>query len=250
MTENEAINVLKKPTKHIKTNILDGEESICFTSDMVRAFEIAIQALKDIQKYKTLGDYETLQRLADSSFDVDKAITNQTVSVWVQERVDEISVKNEREFVFNNINNAIQFMNGISTIDYNGKEVSKSEQDEIESVQMDTYFDPNKLVSIKDQNSQKKSAASYIGEMIYRIDIDPYMTNDGENYQIKEFPITSIEQYRSDNLVLKSGEEDVCLLENINTEKPFLDCYICFSSKEKANEYIESLQKEDKDIER
>ena len=56
MTENEAIKVLKKPTKHINTNILDGEESIYFTSDMVKAFEMAIQALKDIQKYKTLGE--------------------------------------------------------------------------------------------------------------------------------------------------------------------------------------------------
>lgn len=65
MTENEAIKVLEKPTKHIKISILDGEESICYSSDMVKAFETAIHALSEIQEYRAIGTVEEIQSMKD-----------------------------------------------------------------------------------------------------------------------------------------------------------------------------------------
>lgn len=53
MTENEAIKVLEKPSKHIRmVHKTENEmEFYTFSSDLVEAFETAIQALeKQIQK--------------------------------------------------------------------------------------------------------------------------------------------------------------------------------------------------------
>jgi rubrerythrin len=60
MTENEAISVLEKPSKHIhmvhktKTEM----EFFIFSSDLVKAFETAIQALEKVQ---ALEENETYQ---------------------------------------------------------------------------------------------------------------------------------------------------------------------------------------------
>lgn len=62
MTENEAVKVFKKPTKHIKKFLLNGEETICYSTDMVKAFEMAIQALEEIQQYRAIGTVEKIQK--------------------------------------------------------------------------------------------------------------------------------------------------------------------------------------------
>ena len=55
MTENEAIKVFNEPSKHIRKFSVDGEETICYSTDLVKAFEIAIQALEEIQQYRAIG---------------------------------------------------------------------------------------------------------------------------------------------------------------------------------------------------
>lgn len=58
MTENEAIKVLEKPSKHIRMvhKTKNEMEFYTFSSDLVKAFEMAIQALEEMQKIKALGD--------------------------------------------------------------------------------------------------------------------------------------------------------------------------------------------------
>ena len=66
MTENEAIKVLEETEKHIKILTIDGEPTICYSSDMVKAFEMAIQALEEIQQYRAIGTVEDIQTMKDN----------------------------------------------------------------------------------------------------------------------------------------------------------------------------------------
>ena len=63
MTENEAIKILKKTTEHTKVY----EDDVVFTSDFVKAYEKAIQALEEIQQYRAIGTVEELQALKEKS---------------------------------------------------------------------------------------------------------------------------------------------------------------------------------------
>lgn len=58
MTENESIKVLEETEKHVKIITIDGEPTVCYTTDMVKAFETAIQALEEIQRYRAIGTPE------------------------------------------------------------------------------------------------------------------------------------------------------------------------------------------------
>lgn len=56
MTEAEAIKILKKPTEHIKAE----EDECVFTSDFVKAYEVAIKALEkhiSVSREIRHGDY-------------------------------------------------------------------------------------------------------------------------------------------------------------------------------------------------
>lgn len=68
MTENEAINVLEKPSKHIhmvhKTK--NEMEFYTFSYDLVKAFEKAIKALEEIQQYRAIGTVEEFKALKDA----------------------------------------------------------------------------------------------------------------------------------------------------------------------------------------
>ena len=48
MTENEAIEILKNTMEHTKVY----EDDVVFTSDFVKAYEMAIKALEEIEEYK------------------------------------------------------------------------------------------------------------------------------------------------------------------------------------------------------
>lgn len=57
MTENKAIKVLEKPSKHIRMvhKTKNEMEFYTFSSDLVEAFEIAIKALEKVQAFETIG---------------------------------------------------------------------------------------------------------------------------------------------------------------------------------------------------
>lgn len=65
MTENEAIEVLEKPSKHIRMvhETKNEMQFYTFSSDLVKAFEVAIQALEEIQEFRKLGTVEDVPRL-------------------------------------------------------------------------------------------------------------------------------------------------------------------------------------------
>ena len=48
MTESEAIKILKNPTKYTKVE----DDDVILSSDFAKAYEIAIQALEEIQQYR------------------------------------------------------------------------------------------------------------------------------------------------------------------------------------------------------
>lgn len=61
MTENEkikkTIEVFEKPSKHIKCvhKCENGMEFLTYSSDLVLAFETAINGLKELQQYRSIG---------------------------------------------------------------------------------------------------------------------------------------------------------------------------------------------------
>ncbi len=71
MTENKAIEVLKNTESNIKIITLDRKPTVCFSSDMVKAFEVAIKALEEVQKYKELGTVEELKALIGKDLNKD-----------------------------------------------------------------------------------------------------------------------------------------------------------------------------------
>ena len=68
MTENKAIEVFEKPSKHIKMvhKTKNEMEFYAYSSDLVKAFEIAIQALEEIQQYRAIGTVEDIQTMKDN----------------------------------------------------------------------------------------------------------------------------------------------------------------------------------------
>ena len=66
MTENEAIKVLEEIEKHVKIITIDGEPTLCYTTDMVKAFETAIKALEEIKQYRAIYTIEEFKALKDA----------------------------------------------------------------------------------------------------------------------------------------------------------------------------------------
>ena len=67
MSENEAIKVLEKPSKHIRMvhKTKNEMEFYTFSSDLVEAFETAIQALEEIQQYRAIGTIDEFKALKE-----------------------------------------------------------------------------------------------------------------------------------------------------------------------------------------
>ena len=63
MTENEAIKVLGASNEHIKMISVDGKDTLCYSSQMVCALEMAEKALEEIQQYRAMGTVEELQEI-------------------------------------------------------------------------------------------------------------------------------------------------------------------------------------------
>ncbi len=56
MTENEAIKVLVKSNEHISMIPVNGIDTLCYSSQMVCALEMAEKALEEIQQYRTMEE--------------------------------------------------------------------------------------------------------------------------------------------------------------------------------------------------
>lgn len=69
MTENEAIKVLEKPSKHIRMvhKTKNEMEFYTFSSDLVESFETAIHALSEIQQYRAIGSIEEFKALKEKT---------------------------------------------------------------------------------------------------------------------------------------------------------------------------------------
>lgn len=69
MTENEAIKVLEKPSKHIRMvhKTKNEMEFYTFSSDLVESFETAIHALSEIQQYRAIGTVKELKALKEKN---------------------------------------------------------------------------------------------------------------------------------------------------------------------------------------
>ena len=63
MTKSEAIKILKKPIEHIKIY----DDDFVFSSNFVKAYEIAIKALEENQQYETIGTVEEFKALKEKS---------------------------------------------------------------------------------------------------------------------------------------------------------------------------------------
>lgn len=79
-------------------------------------------------------------------------INNQTIEVWVQERVNDITVKNEKCYFFSHIKDVINFINGKKVKDKYGSIIQKKDIQEIGNIEMYTTFRIDKLKEL-DQNN-------------------------------------------------------------------------------------------------
>lgn len=232
----QIVEVQKALCSYSQDYLIDNDMRVMF----YQANKIITSLVEELAKYKALGDYSTLQRLTENASDLEKAVMEKTTSVFVHTYENEVYFSDEKEYHFDNIQSAVQFVKGKEVPDWNDNPVSLKENDNVEKVEMTTYFDVNALENLKENTNHKEFVSSYIGRTLYRIDTDPNM---GE-YEVKAFPITSVQKYWNGNLVLMSGKEEVCCFEHIDTEQPFLDYYVTFSNKEKALEYVRDLEEE------
>ena len=182
----EIVELQKEMTMYSSDYTMDNDARLTFW----KANKIISELIGELTKYKSKKNENSLE----------SAIKHTDVSVWSEVPVDQFSVVNERENVFDNINNAIRFINGEEVENYCGEKIQKKPEERIGVVEMRTDFDVEKLVNLKEKYSRKEFASSYIGEVLYRIDIDPAMTNDGEDYEIKTFAIDAVEKYWDGNL--------------------------------------------------
>lgn len=79
-----------------------------------------------------------------------------------------------------------------------------------------------------------------VGDRIYRIDTDEKI----ENKEIEIYDIDNIVLLADGTILLKYDSYDgvICHLENIVTDKPYLDFYRCFLSQEEAEAALEELR--------
>ena len=79
------------------------------------------------------------------------------------------------------------------------------------------------------------------GDRIYRIDTDEKI----ENREIEIYDIDNIVICSDGEILLKYDAYDgvICHLENITTDKPYLDYYRCFLAKEAAEAALKELRR-------
>ena len=92
MTENEAIKILKKPEEYIR--IYDGD--FVFPSDFAKAYETAIKALEEVQRYRALeeklngisveqvvnGFISTVEKQTHEEYKRGRILTNKEADEW------------------------------------------------------------------------------------------------------------------------------------------------------------------------
>lgn len=78
-----------------------------------------------------------------------------------------------------------------------------------------------------------------VGDRIYRIDTDEKI----ENREIEIYDIDNIVICSDGEILLKYDAYDgvICYLENITTDKPYLDYYRCFLTKEEADKALQKM---------
>ena len=63
MTESDALEVLKKPTEHIRAE----DDDCIFSSAYARALETAMDALEEIQQYRAIGTVSEFRELKEKA---------------------------------------------------------------------------------------------------------------------------------------------------------------------------------------
>ena len=98
-----------------------------------------------------------------------------------------------------------------------------------------------KLKEYEDLEEQKKllKLPCAVGDRIYRIDTDEKI----ENREIEIYDIDNIVICSDGEILLKYDAYDgvICHLENITTDKPYLDYYRCFLTKEAAEAALKEM---------
>lgn len=101
--------------------------------------------------------------------------------------------------------------------------------------------DAEKFVEWKEAEEQGKllKLLCAVGDRIYRIDTDEKI----KNREIEIYDIDNIVILDGGTVLLKYDAYDgvICELENIVTDKPYLDFYKCFLSQEKAEAALKEL---------
>ncbi len=96
MTESEAIKVLKNITEHTWV----GDDDWVMDSAFAKAYEIAITALEEIQKYKDIGTVEELKTLHNDYWKLNEICKEYSAIGTVSELREN---KNFLEFLYNTI---------------------------------------------------------------------------------------------------------------------------------------------------
>ena len=92
MTENEAIKILKKPEEYIRIY----DDDFVFPSDFAKAYETAIKALEEIQRYRALeeklngisveqvvnGFISTVEKQTHEEYKRGRILTNKEADEW------------------------------------------------------------------------------------------------------------------------------------------------------------------------
>ena len=99
----------------------------------------------------------------------------------------------------------------------------------------------DKLAEYEDLEEQGKllRLPCAVGDRVYVIDTDERLSNK----EIKTYDISNIVIADNETILLKYDSHDgvICELENIITDKPYLDFYRCFLLKEEAEAALKEL---------
>ena len=103
------------------------------------------------------------------------------------------------------------------------------------------YCAAEKLAEYEDLEEQGKllRLPCAVGDRVYVIDTDERLSNK----EIKTYDISNIVIADNETILLKYDSHDgvICELENIITDKPYLDFYRCFLLKEEAEAALKEL---------
>jgi len=79
---------------------------------------------------------------------INNAIKHKTISVWTEVPDGLNSVRDERENIFKNLEDAISFMHGKTVKNYVNRELQIKENERVALVEMNIVFDENKLLKL------------------------------------------------------------------------------------------------------